>query len=320
MHILTDQDIVKLLRWPDVLSVLEDAFRTRASTPDFFQVPERNAITSSRGVFLSMPGADKDGWFGVKQVAVLPDNPAKGKPSVQAWYTLFDPDGTPALACDATLLTRYRTSAVSAVAAKYLAPKHAEHLLIVGTGSLAPWMAQAHLQVHAYESVSIWGRDNDKAHVCAQAIEERFATHAVRPLIHAVTDLADAVKASDVISVATTATKPVIKGDWLRAGQHLDLVGAFVPDMVEADPDAVKRATVYVDDRDACEIEAGDLIQAVEQGWSFEHIKADLAQLVQAGNTHKQEGSSELTLFKSVGLALEDLVVARLLYEKSLEA
>ena len=162
MRVLTNDD-VRALAWEDVLTVLEAAFRARATDPEAFKLPERVSISVPRGTYLTMPCADKEGWFGVKQVSVIPDNPSRDKPSVQAWYTLFDPTGTPALACDATLLTRLRTSAVSALAAKHLAREDAKTLLVVGTGSLAPWQAEAHLQVRPYQQVFVWGRDPAKA-------------------------------------------------------------------------------------------------------------------------------------------------------------
>lgn len=309
MKLLSNSDI-RQLAWEDILEVLETAFKTRFTDSEAFTLPERVAINASQGTYLTMPCADKEGWFGVKQVSVIPDNPARDKPSVQAWYTLFDPEGTPALACDATLLTRFRTSAVSAIAAKYLAPKDAETLLVIGTGSLAPWMAAAHAQVRDYERILVWGRDLDKARIASEKINSRLGERA-----EVAKSLEFAVKEADVITLATTARKPILKGAWLCEGQHLDLVGAFIPEMAEVDADAVKEADVYVDDVEACKTEAGDLIQAGMQGWSFEQVYGDLAEVV-SGQVSRQT-PRETTLFKSVGLALEDLVVARLLTENA---
>jgi alanine dehydrogenase len=303
MKILSDQDIRTRLQWRDVLGVLERAFKIRHQNPNAFYMPERVGITFNKNAYLTMPCADSEGWFGVKQVSVLPDNPARGKPSVQAWYTLFDTTGTPALACSATLLTKFRTSAVSAIAAKHLANENARTLLVVGTGSLAPWMAEAHAQVRKYENILVWGRNSEKAELTAGAIRERLQNN-----VNVAEDLQSAVPHADVITVATTSHTPVIKGDWLHDGQHLDLVGAFVPEMIEVDADTVKGSSVFVDDLHACKIEAGDLIQATRHGWSWENVKGDLAKVVS-----EKFGRGNKTLFKSVGLALEDLVVAKLL-------
>jgi ornithine cyclodeaminase/alanine dehydrogenase-like protein (mu-crystallin family) len=303
MNILSDQDIREQLKWQDVLGVLEQAFQTRYQNPNAFSMPERVGITLNKNTYLTMPCADSEGWFGVKQVSVIPDNGSRNKPSVQAWYTLFDTTGTPALACSATLLTKFRTSAVSAIAAKYLANERAKTLLVVGTGSLAPWMAEAHAQVRDYENILVWGRNVEKAQLTAKAIGERLQND-----ISIAEDLQNATQQADVITVATTSRTPIIKGEWLRDGQHLDLVGAFVPEMIEVDADAVKGSSVFVDDLHACKVEAGDLIQATEHGWSWESVNGDLAKVV----SEKIE-KGNITLFKSVGLALEDLVVAKLL-------
>ncbi len=309
MMVLSDAEVAERLHWPEVMGALEAGFRLRAQAPSSFALPERVALSASGGgALLTMPCADARGWFGVKQVSVLPENQGRGLPTVQAWYTLMGPNGTPVLACAATALTRIRTAAASALAARSLAPEAAQSLLVVGTGSLAPWLAEAHLQVRAYAEVMVWGRDRAKAERTAAAIRGRVGAVA---LVRAVDELEAAVDVADVISFATTAKEPIIRGAQLRDGQHLDLVGAFSSAMCEVDADAVKRARVFVDDREAARAEAGDLIQAAAQGWSFEEVRADLAALVtgQAG----RERDEDITLFKSVGLAVEDLLVARLL-------
>lgn len=308
MHLLSDEQILEKLSWNTVLDTLEQAFKIRASKPKFFKNPERVGISVPKGNYLTMPCADEEGWFGVKQVSVLPDNPNQNLPSIQAWYTLFDPTGTPALGCSATLLTRFRTSAVSAVAAKYLAPQQAKTLLIIGTGSLAPWMAKAHAQVRQYEQILVWGRSHAKAQQTAQEISSSLSINAV-----VVEDLEAAVQQADVISLATSSKKPILKGAWLKKGQHIDMVGAFIPEMAEADADVIKNADVFVDDLEAAQVEAGDLIQAEAQGWHWSLVYGTLADIVseEAG----RQNPMRTTLFKSVGLALEDLVVAKLLVQ-----
>ena len=304
MRLISEPEVLGRLLWPDVLAALEAAFRR----PSAFQTPERVAMTSPQGgTFLTMPCLGPDGAFGVKQVSVLADNPARGLPTVQAHYTLFAPDGSPRLTCGATQLTRVRTAAVSAIAASHLAAESSTRLLVVGTGALAPWMAEAHLQVRPYQRIQVWGRDPAKSAATAAELTGRLAGRPVH--IEATSDLETAARSADVITVATTATVPIIRGEWLTPDQHLDLVGAFSSEMAEADPDAVLRSDVVVDDRDAAATEAGDLIQAATEGWSFDHIRGDLSELV---NGTIARGARP-TLFKSVGLAFEDLVVASLL-------
>ncbi|MBW6456512.1 MAG: hypothetical protein K0A98_11580, partial [Trueperaceae bacterium] len=314
MRILTDDDVARL-SWPRVLDALRDAFRDRGR----FEVAERVQLRApDGGAWLTMPCADADGWFGVKQVSVLPRNPARGLPSVQAWYTLMGPDGAPVLASQAGLLTKLRTAAVSAIAADVLAPASARSLLVVGSGALAPWMARAHLQVRPYDRVVVWGRRPERAEQVAADLardvgrdrERDRARAPVRPAIVVAPDLEEAVRAADVVTVATTSREPLVRGAWLRAGQHLDLVGAFTHAMRETDAEAVRRSLVVVDDPGAARAEAGDLAHAADEGWSWDELAGDLADAL-AGRLRPD--AARPTLFKSVGLAFEDLVLARLL-------
>lgn len=304
---LIDDTAVARLAWEDVFDALRAAFRD----PSRYRVAERVQLGApAGGAWLTMPCASDDGWFGVKQVSVLPANAAAGRPSVQAWYTLMGPDGAPVLATEAGLLTKLRTSAVSALAADVLAPPSPRALLVVGTGALAPWMARAHQQVRAYDVVWVWGRRRDRAEATVDAILGGLDGAAPRPEVAVADDLEAAVRAADVVTVATTSQVALVEGAWLRAGQHVDLVGAFLPSMREVDADAVRRAQVVVDDRKAARAEAGDLIHAAAEGWSWDAVAGDLADAV-GGRVSR--ATDRPTLFKSVGLALEDLAVVRLL-------
>jgi ornithine cyclodeaminase/alanine dehydrogenase-like protein (mu-crystallin family) len=311
MRLFRDDDVARFA-WADVFDALRAAFHD----PARYRSAERVHLDAPNGgAWLTMPCASDDGWFGVKQVGVLPANAAAGRPSVQAWYTLMGPDGAPVLATEAGLLTKLRTSAVSALAADVLAPAAVRSLLVVGTGALAPWMARAHLQVRPFETVWVWGRRRAGADATAVAIaatldEAPRGRGGVRPTVALADDLEAAVRAADVVTVATTARAPLVAGAWLRADQHVDLVGAFLPTMREVDADAVRRAQVVVDERQAAEAEAGDLIQAAAEGWSWDAVAGDLADVL-AGRVVR--AGDRPTLFKSVGIALEDLAVARLL-------
>ncbi len=185
-------------------------------------------------------------------------------------------------------------------------------LLVVGTGGLAPWMAWAHLQVRPYAQVSVWGRSAAKAEATARAIVGGLEGLPVRPTVNVAHDLKTAAQRADVITVATTSTEPLIQGAWLRDDQHIDVVGAFKDGMAEADAAAVMGSEVFVDDLEACKTEAGDLLAAKAQGWSFDAVRGDLHALVMG--TAVPSGGR--TLFKAVGLAFEDLVLARLLAAK----
>ncbi|MDF1523091.1 MAG: hypothetical protein P1P87_09770 [Trueperaceae bacterium] len=306
MRLLRDDDVARL-GWAEVLRALRDAFRA----PERFQVAERmQLVAPDGGSWLTMPCASDDGWFGVKQVSVLPANAAAGRPSVQAWYTLMGPDGAPVLGAEAGVLTKLRTAATSALAADLLAPPTPRTLLVVGTGALAPWMAHAHLHVRAYETVRVWGRSRARAEATAAALLAALTEAPVRPAVVLADDLEREVRRADVVTVATTSRTALLEGAWLRPGQHVDLVGAFMPSMREGDEAAVRRSQVVVDQVAAAQAEAGDLIQAAAEGWSWGDLAGDLADLV-AGRLARADDRP--TLFKSVGLALEDLAVARLL-------
>ena len=306
MRMLTD-DHVADLTWEAVLDAIETAF----FDPGRFHLSERVMLPApDDGAYLTMPCADTEGWFGVKQVSVMPHNPGRGLPAVQAWYTLFAPDGRPLLGVQAGLLTRLRTAAVSALAAERLAAPNARSLLVVGTGSLAPWLVRAHLQVRPYETVWVWGRDPVRAERVAAEALAAFTGAISRPAVALADDLETAVRRADVISVATSAREPLVRGAWLSPRQHLDLVGAFTPEMRETDTAAVEACDVVVDQRAAARQEAGDLHFAAAEGWSWQSVVADLHEVVR-GVVKRRDGRP--TLFKSVGLAFEDLVVARLL-------
>ena len=207
---------------------------------------------------------------------------------------------------DGARLTHWRTAAASALAARFLAPAGARRLLIVGAGALAPFLVRAHAAVRPIDEVAIWNHRPAGAETLAAALSgEGFRVGIAE-------SLEQAVGGADVISCATLSTAPLIEGAWLRPGQHLDLVGAFNLDMREADDAALRRARVFVDP-DAALTEGGDVALALRDGAiDRAHVVADLGALCRgaAGRT----GPDEITLFKSVGAALEDLAAATLVW------
>lgn len=272
-------------------------------------VPKRHHHTFHRDSTLLLMPAWVDGeYLGVKLITVLPHNRQIGLPSIRGTYSLFNAETGEAIAqIDAPVLTNFRTAAASALAASYLAPVNAERLLMVGTGSLAPFLIRAHLAVRSYREVLVWGRNYDKAESLVQSFEGELN-------ITPVTDLADAAQSADVITVATMARNPIIKGEMLRPGTHLDLVGSYLPDMREADDDAISRAKIYIDTPDGLQ-ESGDLMQpmqnkVIEMG----NIAGTLSGLVSESVPGRTE-ASDITLYKSVGHASQDLITAIFAYE-----
>ena len=210
---------------------------------------------------------------------------------------------------DGTALTAWRTAAASALAARYLAREDAEHLVMVGAGALSPHLIRAHCAVRPIKRVTLWNRTRSRA------VSTSFALHAagIEPLI--ADDLEAAVRTADIVSCATLSAQPLIRGQWLKKGAHLDLVGAFTPKMREADDDAVRRSRVYVDTRAGAPKGSGDIaIPLKKKIIALKDIQGDLFELCR-GKKKGRKRKDEITLFKSVGNAIEDLAAAMLVWQ-----
>lgn len=309
-------DVDRALTFPGLVERLRGAFRDGAVQP----VRHHHTIERPDGAastLLLMPAwsdfgaaGQQDGFIGVKVVTVSPDNNAVGKPAVMGVYLLLDGiTGEPRALIDGQRLTLWRTASASALAASYLAREDASRLLVVGAGALAPFLARAHASVRPIRHVRIWNRTTANA----RTITALLASEG----IHAETaeDLDEALGWADIVSAATISTTPLVKGALLRPGTHVDLVGAFTPAMRESDDAAISRARVYVDTRAGAEKEAGDIVQAIASGvLSPGSIVGDLFELTR-GERKGRESTDEITLFKSVGAALEDLAAAISVFE-----
>ena len=309
--VLTAAEVQRALPYAALVEALRRAFRRDIRAP----VRHHHTIARPGGRedahFLLMPAWLGGEATGVKLVTVTPGNEAEfGLPSVQGVYVLFDgQSGRPLALLDGTALTLRRTACASALAADYLARPDAARLVMVGAGALGPHMVRAHAAVRPIREVGVWNRTRAKAEaLAADLAAEGFAAAAVD-------DLEAAVRAADVVSCATMSAEPVLRGDWLAPGAHVDLVGAFRPTMREADDAAVRRAEVFVDTRAGALAEAGDVIQAIRSGALSEAgIRADLFDLCRGAHPGRRSADA-VTLFKSVGTALEDLAAARLVVE-----
>jgi ornithine cyclodeaminase len=306
LKILTAEDVARLGPYRDVVEALREGFRAEIVTP----VRHHHDI-SGVATLLLMPAWSKD-WAGLKTVVFKSDNAAAGLPTIQASYLLIEQKTGAAVAMmDGGEITRRRTAATSALAADYLARKDASTLTVVGAGALAPHFVRAHAAVRPIRRVFLHSRTLAKA-------EELAATLAHDGFeVHSVADLEQAVRQSDIVSCVTTATAPVVMGRWLKPGTHVDLAGAFKPSMRETDAEVVARASVHVDTRDVALAEAGDLLQARDEGkFDFADVKGDLADLCR-GIARGRTSEDEITLFKSAGTAIEDLATAIMLYQKA---
>ena len=308
IRVYSAAEVHAALPWPLLARALADAF-VAADTV----VPLRHAHSLGQGDTLLLMPAWSATALGVKQVSVMPGAAAQGLPTVQASYLLSDrATGAPLALLDGEALTLRRTAAASALAAQHLARDDASTLLMVGAGRLAPWLVRAHVALRpALSRVWVWARRADSAEAVALQLRNEGLDATAQA------DLASAVAQADIISCATTATAPVLQGAWLQPGSHLDLVGGFRPDMREVDDAAVARcARILVDTRAGALAEAGDLVQPLARGViTLDRISGDLAELLR-GDCAGRTGRDEITLFKSVGTALEDLAAAQLVVQR----
>lgn len=300
---LIDATIVERLSpMPALIAALRAAFAHGG-----YQSPPRYAQDMSKtSSLLVMPSWNEGSRLGVKIVNV--DRVAR--PSVRSSYVLMDrATARPLAVLDGATLTRRRTAAASVLAATFLARPDSRSLLLIGTGAMIPSLIEAYAGAFPIEKVFIWGRDPEHAKAAAaQARSRDFQAEAV-------TDIPAALAEVDIVSAATLSTSPLIKGVDLRAGMHVDLIGAFRPEMCEADGAAFERSRVFVDTYPGAMDEAGDLLQAIAGGhFRAEAIAADLATLCQQKHMGRGKDRDAITLFKSVGAALEDLAAAELVF------
>jgi ornithine cyclodeaminase len=313
-------DVDRALTFPGLVETLRAAFRDGAVQP----VRHHHGVERPDGAastLLLMPawtdfnaaGTSKDGHIGVKIVTVSPDNNAIGKPAVMGLYLLLDGrTGEPQALIDGQRLTQWRTACASALAASYLAREDASRLLVIGAGALSPFLAQAHAAVRPLKKIRIWNRTPANAGKVVAGLVARGLP------AEAAADLDAELAQADIVSSATISTTPLVRGKLLKPGAHVDLVGGFTPDMREADDEAIRRARVYVDTRAGATKEAGDIVQPLASGvLKPDAIVADLAELARGGKRGR-ESAAEITLFKSVGAALEDLAAGIAVYRSRL--
>ncbi|MEP7209155.1 MAG: ornithine cyclodeaminase family protein [Casimicrobiaceae bacterium] len=298
------------LTWPRMLDALEAALRSEVEAPlrtsHAVDVPGAPAAS-----LLMMPAWRRGARLGVKLVTVFPGNRAQGARSVTAVYVLFDArDGTALALFDGEELTARRTAGASAYAARYLARQESRHLVMVGAGRQAHGLVAAHCAVRPIDRVSLWSRTPERARTAAEVM------CATGLPVTATTDLEGAVRSADVVSCATLATTPVVLGAWLLPGTHVDLVGAFRAHMRETDDAVLQRARlIAVDDREAALAEGGDVVHGLASGAiGVDRIGPSLADLARGLHPGRTDPES-ITVFKSVGFALEDLAAAEAVFD-----
>lgn len=286
MTLISKKDISVTLNYKELVSALEIAFGSEE-----FAVPSRQHLDLPHGnLSLVMPAWNQN-FYGLKQILACPDNPSNGLPLIQGKYDLFDvKNGSYLVSIDAAKLTAVRTAATSVLAASFFV-RHPKKLVILGNGVIANHLKEAYNAVYDLEKTVIWSRS-----LAAQI------------------DLEKELRNADIISCATHAYEPILKGKWITGKPHIDLVGSYKPTMREADDDLISRCEIYIDDIPAL-AEAGDLVIPLDAGViNSSDVKGTLFDLCK--KEIKPLKTNQATLFKSVGHAIEDLATAIYLYEK----
>ena len=307
---LTEKDVRAVLSPLELIEVMERALADFSAGR--VAQPVRTAIEAAeRSFFAVMPALYRaQGVMGAKLVTVFPGNAARGKHTHLAAIALFDPeDGEMLALLDGRYITEARTAAASAVSARYLARPEARTLAILGSGVQAASHYEALRAVHPFDEVRVWSP--------TIARRERFA--ADRPGTRATSSAAEAVFGADVVVVATSSVTPAIESAWVQDGAHVIAIGACRPSQREVDPALVARAALVVDSRAAALVESGDVVQTIAEGRiTAEHVRAELGEIVE-GTRPGRQSSQEVTLFKSLGLAVEDIAAAAVAYRRARE-
>jgi alanine dehydrogenase len=313
MRVVSASEVDAALTFPTLVEALKDAFAGTITVP----VRHHHAIErvgSATATHLLMPAwtnTPSANFLGTKIVNVFPENGKKGMPSISGTYLLMSGEtGETLAAIDGTRLTAWRTAAASALAASYIAREDATRMVMVGAGSLAPFLIRAHASVRPIKHVTLWNHTRAKA----DRLAHEFVGSGLE--IDVADDLEAAVRSADIVSCATLSSDPLIRGTWLKPGSHLDLVGAYSPTMRESDDDCVRRALLFVDTRGGALKEGGDIVQPLAAGViTASDVLADLFDLCR-GTVKVERRAEDITLFKSVGTAIEDLAAAMLVWSK----
>ena len=312
--IVNGADVRRALPMPDCIEAVDRAMR--AVSNGGADVPLRTImqLPGGRNLFGVMPGyLDDPRGVGAKIITVYPDNTKHGLPSHLGLVVLFDAQiGFPLAVMDAAEITAIRTAAASAVATRALARKDASRLAILGTGEQAVTHLEAISKVRTLRSVRIWGRSTEKADHFA---EEQSPKLSVRVEVSKTAE--DAVRDADIVCTVTASREPVLKGAWLAPGAHVNLVGASRLNAREADDDVVARARFFVDSRTSARGEAGELKHAMDAGRVNEsHVLGEIGDVL-SGTVVGRTGDDNVTVYKSLGVAAQDLAAAHVIYERA---
>ena len=305
MNIIDAAQMQAVTSYPDLVEWLREGHLDTIDAMDDLLMTQP-ATVGGADTLLIRAAWQRGKQVGVKLITVFPANAGEELPSIQAVYMLFDGgNGKPLASLDGTELTYWKTAADSALGARFLAREDARELCMIGAGAQAPHLIRAHCSVRpSIERVTIWNRTHAKAEALAAAAPVEGVA------FEATNDVEAACRAADIVTTATAAEAPLVLGDWLRPGQHLDLVGGYKPEMREADTEAFERARVFVDARETTVGICGDLLDPVKEGrFSADRIEGDLFDLCRNGLPSPRT-AGDVTLFKNGGGGHLDLMTA----------
>jgi ornithine cyclodeaminase/alanine dehydrogenase-like protein (mu-crystallin family) len=314
-RVLTQHDVRELLPMDECVDVMAGALaalsRGDALLPlrTMMWLPERAGLLGLMPSYLGEPRC-----FGLKAISYMPGNEGTAYESHQGAVLLFEPEHGCLLAVlDASTITEIRTAAASGLATRLLAREDAGDLAILGSGTQAASHLEAMKTVRSLRRVRVWSRDANGARAFADREGRRFGLN-----VEVAASAQEAVRGADLICTTTSAREPVLRGEWLAPGAHVNAVGACFPTTRELDTDAVVRSRLYVDRRESTLHEAGDfLIPKAEGALGDEHIVGEIGDVV-LGKVPGRRSASEITLFKSLGIAIEDLAAAHHIYRKAI--
>lgn len=315
MNWISNEFIKENINYPELVEALEMAFGLNT-----IQCPPKQAYnykstnSNEDNTLLFMPSWDNESYFGVKLITATPNNSKLNNPKIpylNGLYMLFNAEnGLPLVVMDAKLITNIRTAATSVLASSFLAKKQASKILIIGNGTLSPFYIQAYASKQNINTIYLWGRNYKKSKQVVEALDDC----AVK--VEAVEDFVPIIREMDIISCITSSHDPILTKEHVSSGQHFDLAGSYAEDMHEVSEDVVAACSIYTDNFDVTLKHAGELVKALKENKiNKSDIKGDLRFLCK-NNLSKRNSDEENTLFKCTGMAIEDLVIAKLVYDK----
>lgn len=313
MRIVSAAEVARLLPVAEAIPLMAQAFRLFSSGTGAYPLRTHLALHDPPGDALTMPAYDGSEALGVKLVTIHPHNAERGRPVVRALYLLARAsDGEPLMLCEGSALTAIRTGAASGAATQALARADARTGALFGAGAQAETQLLAVLAARPLERVAVYARHAERARAFCVRMQPRVSAR-----LEPAASPDDAVRGADIITTATSSSEPVFDGRLVKPGTHVNAVGAYRLDMRELDTYTVAAARVYVDSREAALAEAGDLVMPLREGAiDAAHIVGELGEVL-AGAAPGRQSDDDITVFKSVGLSVQDVVAATEVYRRA---